>query len=111
MAIVKITIEPETDAERAKTKGAIYAGLASVAVIGIDYEGDVLRRPYRYSFGDLEDLMREFLPMAFDMGNEIQCPKSWAGVHVDGQPVPPQIEKLDPHRHDEQKSHIMKPGQ
>lgn len=73
---MKVTIEPETDAEKAATKGATYAGLKSVAVIGLDYEGDLLRRPYRYSFGGLEDLMREFLPMAFDMGNEIQRTKA-----------------------------------
>lgn len=70
---MKVTIEPETDAEKAATDGATYEGLASVAVIGLGYEAQMLRRPYRYSYGDLEDLMREFLPMAFDMGRAIHA--------------------------------------
>lgn len=73
---MKVTIEPETETEKAETQGATYAGLKSVAVIGLAYEGEVLRRPYRFSYGDLEDLIGELLPVAFNMYSEIQRAKS-----------------------------------
>lgn len=72
---MKVTITPETEAEKATTQETTCAGLTSVAVMGVAYEGDVLRRPYRYSYGDLEDLMSELFPMAFAMNNEIQRSK------------------------------------
>ena len=90
---MKVTVEPETEAEKAETQGGTYVGLASVAVIGVTYEGDVLRRPYRYSFGNLEDLMREFFPMVFDMNRAIEREAPWEGVHVHGEPSPAPVMK------------------
>lgn len=71
---MKVTIEPETDVEKKTTEGAAYVGLSSVAVMGLAYEGEVLRRPYHYSYGDLLDLMREFPVMLFEMGQELTKP-------------------------------------
>lgn len=58
---MKVTIAPETEAEKKTTKGATYVGLASLAVIGITYEGDVIRTPmsYAYTGTDIHELRRE----------------------------------------------------
>lgn len=78
---MKVTVTPETDAEKAKTQGVTFAGLRSVAVVGVAYEGDVLRRPYPYSYGDLPDLMREFPVMALDMALAIIAADSAEDSH------------------------------
>lgn len=62
---MKITITPETDAERAKTRTVSVVGLRSVAVIGVVYDGDVIRQPYSTSYGDVEDLLRELSVVRF----------------------------------------------
>ena len=84
---MKITIEPETEREKQQTEPRVFTGLRSVAVIGIAYEGDVLRRPCPYSYGDLRDLMREFPVMALDM--------AFAIIAADGA-----ADRENPDRHD-----------
>lgn len=64
---MKVTIEPETDEEKAARQITTVAGLRSIVVMGVTYDAEVLRRPYSYSYGDLLDVLREFLPTAFEM--------------------------------------------
>lgn len=68
---MKVTITPETEAEKQKAKPTTVLGLRSVVVMGVAYEADVLRQPYSYSYGDLLDVLREFAPTAFEMECEI----------------------------------------
>lgn len=78
---MKVTVEPETEAEKKETRGATFVGLTSVAIIGIAYEGELLRRPYPYSYGDLRDLMREFPIMGLDMALAIIAADSTEDNH------------------------------
>lgn len=64
---MKITITPETETEMAAMQSVSLAGLQSVAVVGVTYEGGVLRRPISHSYGDPLDLMRELAALQYHL--------------------------------------------
>lgn len=67
---MKVTIEPETEEEKATTKMLSFSGLVSLAVIGIWYEGDAIRQRRTHSYNDVFDIMKELPELYFHLARE-----------------------------------------
>lgn len=81
---MKVTIEPDLEEEEG-VETRVFTGLQSLAVVGVSYEGGVIRIPMSHShLGDSLDLLRE-LPILRYRLEQLQ---TWQETMVANQ-VPP----------------------
>lgn len=73
---MKVTLEPETEAEKKATKTVVFSGLQTVGIVGVRYTGPLnarIRKPISYSYYGSDGYeMMELIPALSHRASEWQ---------------------------------------